>query len=129
MSPVRHPVTGPTLHFSLADEIRTVREQLATSVERSARTLVKDGALRATLIGLNPGGTLKAHQADGPITVHVLEGAIEFEVDGQRWPLPAGSLFALDRGIVHSVSSVEGGVFLLTVALAKASPTGAGETH
>lgn len=122
MSPVKHPVTGPTLTFSLHDEIRIVREQLARGGERSGRTLMKDGPLRATLIGLNAGGALRPHRAEGPLTVHVLEGTIEFEVAGERWTLPTGTLFALDAGIVHSVRSTEGAVFLLTVVTIEVVP-------
>lgn len=117
MSPVGRPLRGPALTLTLTDELRTVHEQLAKS-SRSARTLVKNGALRATLIGLAAGGKLAAHSADGPITVHVLEGEVEFEAEGHVYPLRAGSLFALDAGIVHAVSSRDGGAFLLTVSTA-----------
>lgn len=115
MSPVQHPVHGPVLFFSLADELRTVRDELATRT-RTARTLVKDGPLRATLVGLAAGGELRPHHAEGPITVHVLEGEVEFEADGRRWPLAVGTLLALDAGVVHGARSANGGVFLLTVA-------------
>jgi quercetin dioxygenase-like cupin family protein len=114
--PVQRPVSGPALAFTLGDETRIVRDQLATAT-RSARTLFKNGALRATVMGLAPGGELASHSADGPITVHVLEGAIDFEAEGKSWPLPTGSLFALDAGIPHRVRAPEGGVFLLTVAV------------
>ena len=114
--PVQRQVSGPALAFLLADELRVVHEQLA-SVTRTARTLVKNGPLRATLMGLAPGGELASHSADGPITVQVLEGAIEFEAEGKSWPLGAGSLFALDAGIAHRVRAPRGGVFLLTVAV------------
>jgi quercetin dioxygenase-like cupin family protein len=115
MSPVQRTVSGPALTFNLAEELRVVHEQLANS-SRTARTLVKNGTLRATLMGLAPGAEVASHSADGPITVHVLEGAIEFEVGGRSHPLAAGSLFALDGGIEHAVRSREGGVFLLTVS-------------
>ena len=113
--PVQRPVSGPALTFSLAEEIRIVKEQLATA-SRTARTLLKNGPLRATLMGIAPGGEIASHSADGPITVHVLEGAIEFDAEGRSWPLPAGSLFALGAGVVHAVRAPRGGVFLLTVA-------------
>ena len=117
MSPVQHPVSGPVLTFQLEDELRILREQLATG-SRTARTLVKNGPLRATLIGLAPGGSMATHTADGPITVHVLEGTIAFETEGKSWELPAGSLLALDRAIAHTVHAPRGGVFLLTVSFA-----------
>ena len=101
MSPVQHPVSGPALAFTLADELRTLHEELARTERRIGRTLVKDGPLRVTLVGLNPGGERA--------------GALEFEAGEKRWPLTAGSLLALDAGITHSVRSERGGVFLLTV--------------
>ena len=115
MSPARDRVTASALVVDLASEIRTVHEQLGTNT-RSARTLVKNGSLRATLIGLGAGGELASHKADGPITVQVLEGAIEFEADGRLHALSVGSLFALEGGLVHAVRSRDGGVFLLTVS-------------
>lgn len=115
MSPVQRPLSGSPLSFRLEEELRTVRAQLADG-SRSARTLVKNGPLRATLIGLAPGGSLASHSADGPITVHVLDGAIEFEAEGSRWPLPVGTLFSLDAGVVHAVHAPQGGIFLLTMA-------------
>jgi len=122
MSPVQHPVTGHVLVFSLADEMRAVRDALGTARERVGRTLVKDGPLRVTLVAVGAGGGLEAHRAEGPISVHVLEGEIAFEAEGRTWTLGPGDLLALDRGIPHAVRSERGGVFLLTVVL----PTGAG---
>jgi quercetin dioxygenase-like cupin family protein len=117
MSPTEHPVSGPALLFDLAEELEIVHEQLVTT-SRTARTLVKNGSLRATLIGLAAGGEIASHSADGPITVHVLEGALDFDVDGKPWSLRKGSFFALDAGVAHSARSAEGAVFLLTVSLA-----------
>ena len=114
--PIQRPVSGTALSFSLRDEVRIVREQLETTT-RTARTLVRNGPLRATVMALAPGGELASHSAGGPITVQVLEGEIEFEAEGTTWPLPAGSFFALDAGIVHGVRAPAGGVFLLTVAM------------
>lgn len=114
MSPVKHPVSGVALQFDLDHERQALREQLATS-QRMGRTLVKNGPLRATLVGMAAGGTMEPHKADGPITVQVLEGTVEFEVEGAWRTLPAGSLLAFGAGVVHAVRSAEGGIFLLTV--------------
>lgn len=115
MSPVRHTITGSALSFSLEEELQIIREQLGSAAARIGRTLVKDGPLRVTLVGLNAGGTLSPHKAEGPITVHVIDGEIEFEAEDKLWTLPTGTLFALDAGITHSVSAKKGGIFLLTV--------------
>jgi quercetin dioxygenase-like cupin family protein len=125
MSPVQHAVTGHVLSFSLADEMRTVRGELGAARERIGRTLVKDGPLRVTLVAVGPGGALEPHRADGPISVHVLDGEIAFEAEGRTWTLGPGDLLALERGIPHAVRSERGGVFLLTVVLADRGATAA----
>lgn len=116
MSPVQHPVSGPMLAFSLADEMKALHGEMAKAPARAAKTLIKEGSITVTLIGVNPGGGLHAHKAAGPITVQVLEGEVEFKVGETSRTLTAGTLFALDGGIVHEVESVHGGIFLLTVA-------------
>ncbi|HJP58737.1 MAG TPA: cupin domain-containing protein [Gemmatimonadaceae bacterium] len=115
MSPVRHSVTGEALSFALSDEMEIVRQALAKSPGRIARTLSKNGELRATLVGVSPGGALQEHSSSGPITIQVLEGAIELQAAGQKWPLSAGMLLALEAGVLHAVTSDVGGFFLLTV--------------
>ncbi|MBA3889517.1 MAG: cupin domain-containing protein [Gemmatimonadaceae bacterium] len=119
MAPVDHPVSGSALVFSLAGEMQRIRDELAGSgarTARTARTLVKEGALRLTLVGIRPGGELRTHHADGPISVHVLEGEIEFHAGGERWTLAAGSLLSLPARVEHAVQSPQGGIFLLAVA-------------
>jgi len=115
MSPVQHRVSGAALSFSLETELRLVRDELARAPARVGRTLVKDGPLRVTLVGLRPDHSLQEHRSSGPITIHVLEGAVDVRADGTTWPLDAGMLLALDGGVAHSVTSTKGGVFLLTV--------------
>lgn len=115
MSTVKPRLTGTVLTYLLEEEVRTVRAQLETT-DRSARTLVKNGPLRVTLVGLAAGGSMARHKAEGPITIQALEGAVTFEVEKEEWALKAGSMLALEPGVVHSVRSEKGGFFLLTVA-------------
>jgi quercetin dioxygenase-like cupin family protein len=115
MSPVKHPVSGPTLTFSLAEEVALLKNELRDAPARSAKTLIKEGPVTVTLIGVNPGGALHEHKAGGPITVQVLEGEVEFAIAGTTRALPAGTLLAVDGGIPHAVHSAHGGIFLLTV--------------
>jgi quercetin dioxygenase-like cupin family protein len=115
MSPVKHPVSGPELTFSLPEEMALLRTELRTAPARSARTLIKEGPVTVTLIGVNPGGSLHPHKADGPIIVQALEGEVEFTLGETTHALSAGSLLALDAGITHAVHSAHGAIFLLTV--------------
>jgi len=115
MSPVQHPITGRSLSFVLADEMKLLSDELQRMPARVGRTLVKDGRLRVTLVGVKAGQGLPEHVADGPVTIHVLEGAMDVEAVGKKWPLAAGGLLALDGGVTHSVLSRDGAIFLLTV--------------
>ena len=124
MTPVQRTLQGDVLAFDLAVEMRTVRDELATGHARIARTLVKEGPLRLTLIGLSPGGAMHEHHAEAPITIHVLDGEIVLHAGGSAHVLATGSIAALGRGIRHRVSSDRGGMFLLTLA---ASPGGGGD--
>jgi quercetin dioxygenase-like cupin family protein len=115
MSPVHRSLSGAVLAFDLNAELRTAREELGSGAVRSARTLVKEGALRVTLVGLGPGGSIRPHQAEGPISICVLEGEILLEAGSETHQLVNGSLAALEGGVRHAVSSRQGGFFLLTL--------------
>lgn len=115
MSPVQHTITGAVLSFSLEEELRALRDELARAPARIGRTLVKDGPLRVTLVGVRADRGMHEHRSAGPVTIHVLEGAVDVEAGAKSWPLGAGMLLALDAGVPHSVTSDQGGIFLLTV--------------
>lgn len=111
-------LSGRPLRFSLREEGRAehIDEGLLDRSGRSARTLIKDGPLRVTLVALGAGGSLAEHHADGPITVHVLSGSLQFRIGEQEHTLETGDLLSLGGGVSHAVDSADGAVFLLTVA-------------
>ena len=116
MSSIDRPLSGDVLRFDLEDERGRVNDSaLLERNGRNARTLVKDGPLRVTLVMVRKGGRIAAHRADGPITVYVLDGDIRFRVAGQEHRLTPGDLLAVAAGLEHDVASDAGGTFLLTV--------------
>lgn len=123
MPSIQRPLSGDPLRFRLDEErTRMVRTGVEVVQGRTARTLVKDGPLRVTLVVLAPGGELREHSAPGPITVHTLEGQLRFSTGGSDHDLVPGDLLALGADVAHSVTSEEGGAFLLTMMLIS-SPT------
>ncbi len=123
MSSIDRPLSGGALLFTLSEEGAHVREpDLLARHGRNARTLVKENGLRVTLVAVAPGGEILEHHADGPISVHVLDGSIRFRAQDNEHLMEAGALLTLPAGIRHAVSSDEGGLFLLTVC----QPTAAG---
>lgn len=116
MSPVHRSLAGEVLAFDLGEEMRRIREELMGGRVRIARTLVKEGSLRVTLVGLAPGGQLDEHDAAGPITIHVVEGELELSARGETRGHATGALIALDRRVRHAVASQRGAMFLLTLS-------------
>ena len=121
MSPVGRRVAGEMLSFVLPDEMANVRRELEAASGRIARTLIKNGPLSVTLVGVKAGGELKEHSAKGPITIQVVEGSVVLESGGSRQPLSTGMLLSLDGGVPHAVTSERGAIFLLTVTTAPRS--------
>jgi quercetin dioxygenase-like cupin family protein len=117
MSPIDRPLSGEVLRFDLVQERGRVDDPaLLQRNGRNARTLIKDGWLRVTLVTVRAGGGIEAHRAAGPITVHVVDGDIRFRVAGKEHRLAAGDLLSVPAGLEHHVTSDNGGTFLLTVA-------------
>ena len=118
MPSIDRPLHAPELVLGLEEETAALREaDTWLRAGRSARTLVKAGPLRVTLVAVAPAGSIAPHHAEGPITVQVLEGEVLFRAGGREHPLRVGDLLALEAGVRHSVESRTGGVFLLTAAL------------
>lgn len=105
-----------TVRFKLAEERERANDtQLLERNGRSARTLVKEGPLRVTLVVVKAGGRIAPHHATGPISVQVLNGAIRFLAAGKEHALGVGDLLVVDAGVEHAVETESGGTFLLTV--------------
>jgi quercetin dioxygenase-like cupin family protein len=114
MTVAQVPISCDTAAVWLAQETQVVRRHLETARHRVARTLIRTAGLSVVLVAVREGGELREHIAEGPITIHVLDGCIELYADGRRHTLGAGMLMSLEGGVPHSVASAEGGLFLLT---------------
>lgn len=116
--PVERPLAGDALRFSLTEEAqRAADPDTLRRTGRSARTLLKDGPLRVTLIVLAAGGGIPEHHTEGHVTVQVLRGDLRIRFDGTDYDLAPGDLLAIGGGVPHSVASENGAEMLLTVGL------------
>ncbi|AKQ46019.1 hypothetical protein TH63_10825 [Rufibacter radiotolerans] len=84
--------------------------------DRNAITIFKTEGMRLVLIALHEGAFMKTHTAPGIISVHVLEGELDFATEQQTSRLTQGQVLTLHAGIPHSVLAVKESVFLLTLA-------------
>ena len=115
MSSMHRSLEGDVLVHHLTEDERMIDQDLLARHGRSARTLVKEGLLRLTIIALAAGGTLPLHATAGPISVHVLKGEIVFHALGSEFLLRAGDILVMAPRVAHSARAQYGGVFLLTV--------------
>ena len=115
MSSMHRTIEGKVLVQHLAQDEQMIDQALLARHGRTARTLVKEGPLRLTIIAIAAGGDLPAHSAKGPVTIHILEGEVTFEALGHEYPLSTGDVLVLASGVEHAARSAAGGLFLLTV--------------
>lgn len=116
MSTIERPLHGAALLLDLETEEREATHPDTLERDgRSSRTLLKDGALRLTLIVLAPGGGIPEHGAEGPVTIQPLRGRVAVELGDETHHVEAGQVLAVGPAIEHSVRSDQGAAFLLTV--------------
>lgn len=117
------PMDAPLLTFDLPAVLAQLkREETWAHAPRTGITLLKGQRLRVMLVALHAGATIPSHQADGPITVQVIEGTLRFRTEAHTLTLHAGHLLTLQGGMPHAVEAVEESAFLLTLATATPYP-------
>lgn len=111
-------LAGRMLTFLLQAEDDTLREFAAASKSgRAAKTLVKQGAQRITLVALKHGAALPAHQVAAAVSVQTLRGCVRVGIESEAMELPAGSLVAFGPGVAHTATAVGDSSLLITVAM------------
>ena len=109
-------LSGPAITFAITEEISLLRQEPEwISGKRNSVTVVKTSNLSIVLTAIKKGATLCGHQVDGPITLQVVSGAIQFGVAGEPRKLIAGTVIALDKAIPHDIEALEDSDLLLTI--------------
>jgi quercetin dioxygenase-like cupin family protein len=113
-----HRLTAKILTFDVAAEGEALQQRAASaSTSRAAKTLVKEGRLRATLIALRKGAALGAHSVEGEVTLHVLRGAFEVRTKGAEAVARAGGVIALQAGVRHEARALRDSTVLITTCM------------
>lgn len=111
------PIEVPLLHVKLGEQLDRLRQEPTWRTSgRNAITLAKEPGLRVVLMLLGKGTRISEHQAAGPLTLHVLSGAVAFRRGERAETLASGELVVLESAIEHEVEALEETACLLTLA-------------
>ena len=106
---------APFLTYDLQDVLARLKQEEAWKrSDRNSITLNMGAGLRAVVVALHQGALIKQDKAEHPISVHVLEGEMEFLTEAGSAVLEKGELLTLRKGIPHSVEARKECAFLLT---------------
>ena len=109
-------VSGAAVTFAIVDEIKRLRQEPEwISGDRNSVTVVKTSNLSVVLTAIKKGAKLCGHQVEGPITVQVVSGTIQFSVAGELRTLGAGTVIALDNDVPHDIEALDDSEFMLTI--------------
>ncbi len=67
-------------------------------------------------IMMKKGQEMKKHQTAFPIVVHLISGAINFDVEGTTHALKTGAILSLNSNVPHSLSALEDSIVRLSLS-------------
>lgn len=111
-------LSGKVLAFLLGAEDDTLRELAESSkTGRAAKTLIKQGPLRITLVAMRKGTALPSHQVAGPISIQTIRGCLRVTTEKGEVDVPANSLISLGSGVAHTAKAHDDCAILITFAM------------
>ena len=87
--------------------------------EARTSALFKTDELEVMRVVLPAGKTVPAHKVKGEITIHCLEGQVDFMAGGQTQRMKAGQLVWLEGSVDHALQAVQDASLLVTIVLRK----------
>lgn len=97
-------------------DVQPLAERLS---EARTVALFKTEGLEVMRVVMPARKTMPSHRVRGEITIHCLEGEIDFSMDGQSQRLKAGELVWLEGNVDHALTAVRDSSLLVTIVLRK----------
>ncbi|MBW3630273.1 MAG: cupin domain-containing protein [Gemmatimonadetes bacterium] len=117
MSSINRPLGGPVLTFDLEALLGELRaEESYGRSGRAGRTLARSGRMRVTLVAMSTDNVIGTHQADSPMTLHVLQGHIRFRTGEGEHELHRGEVLFFGPGDAHDIRATEDSALLITLS-------------
>lgn len=97
-------------------QIVSIYDDIAYSDKQPVlKVLINNDNIREVRIAFRQGQEMKEHKAGYPIVVHVIEGRIDFGVEGQRHILEKGTLITLDANVPHDLRALDDSIVRLSL--------------
>lgn len=108
--------------LDLAEADRELREEDAYGRDgHTARTLVREPAMRIVLVVMRAGAKIAQHRSQDVASIHAISGRVRLALPARTVELPAGRLLVIAPRLAHDVEAVVDSAFLLTLALGNES--------
>ncbi len=109
-------LAGPFLGFDIDEELEHLRnEPEYAEHDRNAITLAKEGDLRIVLVSLRRDALIGDEEADGTISIQVVEGTVSVDSRDETVDLTAGQLAVVAAGDPWLVGAREESAVLVTI--------------
>ena len=109
-------LSQPMFSFDLPAEMdRLMAEGTWNSGKHNAITLMKSGPMSIVLIAMHEGNEIKMHKVEGPVSVFIIKGKLQFNTANDSALLLKDQLLTLPDNIEHNLIAVEETVLLLTM--------------
>ena len=109
---------------NISDELEKLKNAPSWQREagRSSETIAKYAEFRIVLVRMKQGSYMSHHRAEGPISIHSIQGTIRVHLpEDRKEDLSPGDLLTLERSLEHDVEALEESAFLLTIAWPEAT--------
>ena len=98
-------------------KIQSFSENLVFNENRIVTEVLLESSFSKEIrILLKKGQIMKEHKAPFPIIVHLLNGEIDFGVQGNTQYLKTGDIITLDANVPHDLSALKDSVVRLTLS-------------
>jgi quercetin dioxygenase-like cupin family protein len=115
MTKPRTVAEGAVFDLAVIDcELRT--EDAYDRDRHTARTLVREPAMRVVLVVMKAGATIAQHRSHDTALIHALAGHLRLCLPDRTVDLPAGQLLVIPPDLAHDVEAVVESRFLITLA-------------
>ena len=112
-----HKISGKQLRFRLSAELDALLDRAREArTGRTAKTLVKEGPLRITMVALRKGANMTKHHVDGQVSIQVLRGRLTTWTEPGAMDLAASDVLVLNDGVEYAVSARTDCAFLITMS-------------